>query len=55
MHAAGIPPDVVSCTSLIRALASTGESDRAEAIVQWMIGEGMAPNVRFEVVWKKVT
>lgn len=45
MTQAGIKPDVVSCTALMKALASTGEADKAEAVLQWMLREGMAPNV----------
>jgi len=43
---AGIRPDVVSCTALITALASAGECDKAEAVVQWMLSTGLKPNVR---------
>lgn len=43
---AGIRPDVVSCTALVTALASAGEADKAEAVVQWMLSSGLKPNVR---------
>ncbi|KAF5830188.1 TPR-like protein [Dunaliella salina] len=43
---AGIRPDVVSCTALVTALASAGEADKAEAVVQWMLAIGLKPNVR---------
>ena len=46
MVAAGIPPDVVSCTALINALATAGQADKAEAVVMWMLANGLQPNVR---------
>ncbi len=45
MAEAGIAPDVVSCTSLVLALASGGQADKAEAVVQWMLANGLRPNV----------
>lgn len=42
----GIRPDVVSCTALITALAAGGEADRAEAVVGWMLANGVRPNAR---------
>jgi pentatricopeptide repeat protein len=41
-----IRPDVVSCTALITALAAGGEADRSEAVVAWMLGNGVRPNAR---------
>ncbi len=41
-----IRPDVVSCTALITALAAGGEADRAEAVVAWMLANGVRPNAR---------
>lgn len=41
-----MPADVVSCTALVGALASGGEADKAEAVVQWMLRSGLQPNVR---------
>lgn len=29
----------------VTALASAGEADKAEAVVQWMLGIGLKPNV----------
>ena len=45
MAGAGIQPDVVSCTALVNALASSGESAKAEALVHWMLSNGIRPNV----------
>ena len=47
MAEAGIKPDVVSCTALVNALASSGEASKAEALVHWMLSNGIRPNVRF--------
>lgn len=46
MVATGITPDVVSCTALINALATAGQADKAEAVVKWMLANGLQPNVR---------
>ena len=45
MAGMGIKPDVVSCTALVNALASSGESAKAEALVHWMLSNGIRPNV----------
>lgn len=42
----GIKPDVVSCTALISALATSGEADKAEGVVAWMLANGVRPNAR---------
>lgn len=56
MTASGIEPDVVSCTALINALASCGEADKAEAVVKWMLSNGLSPNVcliaEHALLWK---
>ena len=36
----------MACVALIKAPASTGEADKAEAVVPWMRSQGMAPDVR---------
>jgi pentatricopeptide repeat protein len=46
MASNGVRPDVVSCTALVTALASSGESDKAEAVVKWMLRNKLKPNVR---------
>ena len=50
MTESGVNPDVVSCTALVNALASCGEADKAEAVVKWMLANGLSPNVS-EYAW----